>query len=84
MSTNWQTIYNPTPGEHDTVQGSYGVFGNLALLMGGDSQDRIAFHCSKEEALAMAEAFAELAKSIEGAEKIAAQVRAISGQEDAA
>ena len=39
---------------------------------------------TREEALAMAAAFAELAKDIEGSEKIAAQVRAISGQEDAA
>ena len=37
---------------------------------------------NREEALALAEAFAELAKDIEGSEKIAAQVRAISGQEE--
>ena len=39
---------------------------------------------NREEALALAEAFAELAKDIEGSEKIAAQVRAISGQEEEA
>ena len=81
---NTVTVHHPVPGETNSFTTCMGIMGQMQINCAETGDRGGAIIVNREEALALAEAFAELAKDIEGSEKIAAQVRAISGQEDAA
>ena len=69
------TIHHPKPGEtstHTTVKGAMGQV-QIYCAETGDRGGTIIVN--REEALAMAAAFAELAKDIDGAEGIAKLVK---------
>ena len=65
------TIHHPEPGETNLFTTVFGIMGQMQIYS-ADNGDRIgAIIVNREEALALAAAFAELAKDIEGAEGIA-------------
>ena len=66
------TIHHPEPGETNLFTTVFGIMGQMQIYS-ADNGDRIgAIIVNREEALAMAAAFAELAKDIRGTEGIAA------------
>jgi hypothetical protein len=81
---NTVTVHHPVPGETSSFTVFSKPMGQMQYHCAETGDRGGAIIVTREEALALAAAFAELAKDIEGAEKIAAQVRAINGQEDAA
>ena len=66
------TIHHPKPGETSTHTTVKGVMGQMQIYSAETGDREGAIIVNREEALAMAAAFAELAKDIEGAEGIAA------------
>jgi len=81
---NTVTVHHPVPGETSSFTVFSKPMGQMQYHCAETGDRGGAIIVTREEALALAAAFARLAKDIEGAEKIAAQVRAINGQEDAA
>ena len=65
------TIHHPEPGETNSFTTCMGIMGQMQYHCAktGDLDGSIIVN--REEALALAAAFAELAKDIEGSEKIA-------------
>ena len=66
------TIHHPKPGETSTHTTVAGIMGQMQIYCTETGDRGGAIIVSREEALAMAAAFAGLAKDIEGAERIAA------------
>ena len=66
------TIHHPEPGETSTHATVAGVMGQVQIYCAETGDRGGTIIVNREEALAMSEAFAELAKDIEGAEGIAA------------
>ena len=66
------TIHHPKPGETSTHTTVVGVMGQVQIYCTETGDIGGAIIVTREEALAMSVAFAELAKDIEGAENIAA------------
>ena len=66
------TIHHPKPGETSTHTTVVGVMGQVQIYCTETGDRGGAIIVTREEALAMSVAFAELAKDIEGAENIAA------------
>jgi len=62
------TIHHPKPGETSTHTTVKGVMGQVQIYSAETGDREGAIIVTREEALAMAAAFAELAKDIEGAE----------------
>jgi hypothetical protein len=65
------TIHHPEPGETNSFTTVMGIMGQMQINCAETGDRGGAIIVTREEALALAEAFAELAKDIEGAEKIA-------------
>jgi len=66
------TIHHPKPGETSTHTTVKGAMGQVQIYSAETGDREGAIIVNREEALALAAAFAELAKDIEGAEKITA------------
>ena len=69
------TIHHPKPGETSTHTTVKGVMGQVQIYSAETGDREGAIIVNREEALAMAAAFAGLAKDIEGAEGISALSR---------
>jgi len=66
------SIHHPIAGKRRVHQNTFGVTGVLDVcVLGQRDLDAMNIYLTREEALAMAAAFTELAKDIEGAEGIA-------------
>ena len=65
------TIHHPEPGETNSFTTCMGIMGQMQYHCAETGDRGGAIIVNREEALALAEAFAELAKDIEGSEKIA-------------
>ena len=65
------TIHHPEPGETSSFTTVMGIMGQMQIYCAETGDRGGAIIVNREEALAMAAAFAELAKDIEGAEGIA-------------
>jgi len=66
------TIHHPEPGETNTFTTCMGIRGQMQIHSAETGDRGGAIIVTREEALALAAAFAELANDIEGAEGIAA------------
>ena len=64
-------IHHPEPGETNSFTTVMGIMGQMQINCAETGDRGGAIIVNREEALALAAAFAELAKDIEGAEKIA-------------
>ena len=69
------TIHHPKPGETSTHTTVKGVMGQVQIYSAETGDRGGAIIVNREEALALAAAFAELAKDIRGAEGIAKLVK---------
>ena len=65
------TIHHPEPGETNSFTTCMGIMGQMQYHCAETGDRGGAIIVTREEALALAAAFAELAKDIEGSEKIA-------------
>ena len=68
---NTVTVHHPEPGETNSFTTCMGIMGQMQINCAETGDRGGAIIVNREEAMAMAAAFAELAKDIEGAEKIA-------------
>ena len=68
---NTVTVHHPVPGETSSFTVFSKPMGQMQYHCAETGDRGGAIIVTREEALALAEAFAELAKDIEGAEKIA-------------
>ena len=68
---NTVTVHHPVPGETSSFTVFSKPMGQMQYHCAETGDRGGAIIVNREEALALAEAFAELAKDIEGAEKIA-------------
>ena len=64
-------IHHPEPGETNSFTTVMGIMGQMQINCAETGDRGGAIIVNREEALALAAAFAELAKDIEGSEKIA-------------
>ena len=71
------TINHPKPGVTNLFTTVFGIMGQMQIYSAETGDRGGAIIVNREEALALAAAFAELAKDIEGAENIAALNRRI-------
>jgi len=65
------TIHHPEPGETNSFTTCMGIMGQMQYHCAETGDRGGAIIVTREEALALAAAFARLAKDIEGSEKIA-------------
>jgi len=69
------TIHHPEPGETSSFTTVMGIMGQMQIYCAETGDRGGAIIVNREQALALAAAFAELAKDIEGAEGIAKLVK---------
>jgi len=72
---NTVTVHHPVPGETSSFTTVMGIMGQMQIYCAETGDFGGTIIVTSEEALAMAAAFAELAKDIGGAEGIAAHNR---------